>query len=263
MAAIITLITDFGTQDGYVGAMKGTIASISPASPIIDITHEIAPQSILQAAFCLSRSAPHYPAGTIHVVVVDPGVGSNRPAIVVRTGAYWLVGPDNGVFSLLLQSLPPTQIIHVFPKTKNWETHSSFDGLALFSPLAAHLATGMEIDQIGDIVEDYQKFSLPNPLKTPDGIEGEILLFDRFGNAITNISAAHLEQFKKGRAVVMRKPEVSCLLQSHYQAGANEKNLAIINSDRLLELSVFGGTIEEAYGLVVGDKVRVIEENRE
>ena len=123
MAAIITLITDFGTQDGYVGAMKGVIASLSPTSPILDISHDIAPQSTLQAAYCLSRSAPHFPPGTIHVVVVDPGVGSNRPAIVVQAGGYWLVGPDNGVFSMLLEKFPPRQIIRVFPKTDYWKAY--------------------------------------------------------------------------------------------------------------------------------------------
>ncbi|MBF0278007.1 MAG: SAM-dependent chlorinase/fluorinase [SAR324 cluster bacterium] len=260
MTAIITLITDFGTQDGYVGAMKGAISSIAPDSGIIDITHEIAPQSILQASFCLARTAPHFPPDSIHLVVVDPGVGSFRPAVLIRADNQWLIGPDNGVFSIHLEKNPPTEIFHIFPKTENWQSHSSFDGLALFSPAAAHLASGMELSKIGLAVENYQKLALPLPVKTANGLEGEILMFDRFGNAITNLSEKDLGPLKKVQVAAFGKHELRCPLLSHYQAGANVKYLAIINSDGLLELSVFCGSIQKECDLLIGDMIRVIEQ---
>lgn len=255
----LTLTTDFGTQDGYVGAMKGTLSALAPAAQIIDITHEIPPQALLPAAFCLKRSVPFFPKGTIHVAVIDPGVGSARSALAIATESFWLVGPDNGIFSLLLEAHPPVQIIRIFAESPHWKAHTSFDGLALFSPVAAHLANGMAVHQIGEPAEDYQKLSIPHPTVTEKGICGEILFFDRFGNGITNIADSLL---KKIHQATVWAGKTSFALQTHYQAGAQEKRLALINSDQLLELAVFCGSVEKEEGLAVGDKVWVRTGNR-
>ncbi len=259
MTTIITLTTDFGTQDGYVGAMKGRIASISPTSTIIDITHDITAQSIFQAAYCLARSVPKFPPGTIHVVVVDPGVGSDRPAILIKTAAHWLIGPDNGVFSILLEKYPPETIVHIHSKTQHWQAHTSFDGLALFAPTAAHLAEDMPIHEIGTKASDYQKLEVPPSVETADGIEGEVILFDRFGNAITNIASTALSKYTSSEVRIVGKPGVNCHLLSHYEQGRDDEAIAIINSDQLLELSVYCGSMQQKHGLVIGDRVLVSE----
>ena len=260
MPPCLTLTTDFGTQEGYVGAMKGAISAIAPAATIVDITHALPPQALLPAAYCLKRSVPHFPQGTIHVAVIDPGVGSNRSALAIATESFWLVGPDNGIFSLVLEAHPPLEIIQIFPQSAHWKAHTSFDGLALFSPVAAHLANGMAVHQIGQAVEDYQKIFVPHPTLTAEGICGEILFFDRFGNAITNISAELLKKIHPARVWVEGRLATALPLKTHYQAGAEEKDLALINSDHLLELSRFCGNLQKEYGLAVGDKVWVCEE---
>ncbi|MBF0289270.1 MAG: SAM-dependent chlorinase/fluorinase [SAR324 cluster bacterium] len=257
MTATITLITDFGTQDGYVGAMKGKIVSISPTSDIIDVTHDISPQSVLQAAYCLSRSVPHFPPGTIHVVVVDPGVGSARPAILVKTCSSWLIGPDNGVFSILLEKYPPETIIRISSKTAHWQTHTSFDGLALFAPAAAHLAEGMPLSEIGTRSSCYEQLHFPRAVEKSNEIEGEIILFDRFGNAITNIHADFLQKYEHKNVTILGKSDARCAFQSHYEAGMDDDAIALINSDQLLELSVYCGSMQQKYDLVIGDKVFV------
>mgnify|MGYP002623875076 CR=1 FL=1 len=127
MQKLITLMTDFGTMDGFVGAMKGCIRSISPTTEVMDITHDISPQSCVQGAYTFKRYASQFPKGTIHVVVVDPGVGSSRKALLVETESYSLIGPDNGVFSLFLEEHPPKKIWSLKRESPFWKAHPSFD----------------------------------------------------------------------------------------------------------------------------------------
>ncbi|MGK5090416.1 SAM-dependent chlorinase/fluorinase [Deltaproteobacteria bacterium TL4] len=252
---LVTLTTDFGTQDGYVGAMKGRILSLAPSATILDLTHEIAPQDLIQAAFCIKRSLTYFSRDTIHVMVVDPGVGSLREGLVVQTKCGLLVAPDNGILSLFLAETRPQQIRRIRKETLLWKAHSSFDGLAVFAPVAAHLAQGMSLDQIGDIVEAIQPLALPEPDIQTSHIEGEILLFDRFGNAITNIPSAQL-QAKEFSVHCQRH---SLPFQCHYSTESEQPHpaIAIMNSDHLLELAVYCGSIEEEFQLKRGMKVRV------
>jgi len=253
--ALITLTTDFGTQDGYVAAMKGRILSLAPASTLLDLTHDIPPQNLIHAAYCLSRSITEFPSSTIHVVVVDPGVGSERDGLVAQTENGWLVAPDNGVLSVLLDKTPPKKLIRISKKTPHWQAHTSFDGLAVFSPVAAYLANGMALDDVGEVIADYFHLSIAQPLQKKNQLKGEVILFDRFGNAVTNIPKNQLEH-KKFR--VYYGTQVIPFHQ-HYQEGETNENqlLAFSNSDSLLELAIFCGSAQKQLNIELGDPVSV------
>lgn len=263
MPKIITLTTDFGTADGYVGAMKGRILAIAPKAQVVDITHEIESQSVYQAAFCVERSVVRFPKGCIHVVVVDPGVGSERHPLAIKTSLGWLIGPDNGVFTRILDQYPPQKIIQISKNTLLWEAHQSFDGLALFAPVAAHLSKGLSDAEIGNQTESYFRLSFPTPFETSNSTKGEILVFDRFGNAITNINRDTLRRYKNPQIRLVNFPDTLISLRTHYLAQGKEHPLAIVNSDGLLEIAMSEGSAQEKFNLVKGDGVTIEEESLE
>lgn len=256
MKPLLTLTTDFGTQDGYVGAMKGKILSIQPQAQIIDITHDISPQSILHGAHCLARSTLEFPPHTIHLVVIDPGVGSSRKAVLVQTETFHFVAPDNGVLSLVLEKFQPTQILSIFPETPYWKAHSSFDGLHLFAPVAAHLSAGLAVEKIGKPIFHLQSIHPARSVVKSDRIIGEILSFDRFGNALTNITQTQIHTLKEAMQIVQcNRNQVS--IYSHYAEGGVTRGslFGIFNSDQHLELSVYCGSAKEQFSLAEGDTV--------
>lgn len=254
---IITLTTDFGTQDGYVGAMKGRIHSICPDAKIVDISHEISPQDIRQASWTVARAAMMFPVATIHVVVVDPGVGSERKPLLLKIEDQWFVGPDNGVFSELIRKHGTEEVHEIKTQTEWWQAHSSFDGLALFSPAAAHLAQGVSLDRIVKPLSSVMTLlPMPKVTESPGSLSGEIIQFDRFGNALTNIS--HIRLKKEGLDV--RK--INCRdnrfqFVNHFAEGKDKAPIALINSDGYLELSIFCGSAQDQLGLKAGDRVTV------
>jgi S-adenosyl-L-methionine hydrolase (adenosine-forming) len=195
---IITLTTDFGLKDGNVGVMKGVIAGIAPQqAQVVDISHLISPQNIPEAALILLRSAPYFPDGTIHVAVVDPGVGTTRRLLAAQIGGQFFVGPDNGTISLWLERLEaqgqPTLFYHL-DKPEYWlsEVSHVFHGRDIFAPVAAHLATGVALDRLGSPLRDPVRLALPRPQRTPFGLRGEVIHIDHFGNLATNIRVEHL-----------------------------------------------------------------------
>jgi S-adenosyl-L-methionine hydrolase (adenosine-forming) len=180
---IITLLTDFGHLDPYVGIMKGVILGICPRARIIDLTHEVVPYEIPQAAFLLQQSWPWFPKGTIHVVVVDPGVGTARRPILVEAAGHRFIGPDNGVFSML----DPSQVIEI----KGLTASKTFHGRDLFAPTAARLANGNKSARLGKRIDDHLRLTFHEPTRTGRRIwAGSVLHIDRFGNIITNLRAA-------------------------------------------------------------------------
>ena len=253
--AIITLTTDFGTRDGYVGAMKGRILTICPEARIIDITHDIDPQEVQQAAWALVRSTPNFPAGTIHVAVIDPGVGSDRRSILMQSNRHWYIGPDNGIFTEIFKKFGYQAIYELHRDTRWRQAHSSFDGLALFSPAAASLAKGIPPENLGIPADALMTNPTTEPVVGKNSIKGQIVMFDRFGNAITNIHQNHLQELSKKQLSVTCNQH-SLKLVSHYQAG-DVNGLAIINSDQLLEISVFSQSAKEKLNLNIGDKISV------
>jgi S-adenosyl-L-methionine hydrolase (adenosine-forming) len=253
---IITLTTDFGTRDGYVGAMKGRILSLAPQSQLVDISHDIAPHDLVAAAWCLLRSTPQFPPQSIHLAVVDPGVGSKRAPIMLLSGGRWYIGPDNGIFSRVVERFGVERQLRLRTRTEWWQAHQSFDGLALFAPAAACVANGIVPERLGETIEDLHWLSGSEPDSTEERIRGQIVLFDRFGNGITNIDVSDLAGLKgEIRTVECRGHRFS--LVDHYQAGNGRAGVAIINSDERLELAVFGRSAREEMGLATGDEVRV------
>ena len=194
---IITLLTDFGLQDGYVGVMKGVIWGICPDAHIADITHTIAPQNIRQGALALALTCPYYPTGSVHVAVVDPGVGTTRRPVAIRIGEHFFVGPDNGLFSPVLdeaeRSGKPVTVVQL-DQPEYWLKDIShvFHGRDIFSPVAAHLACGVPFEKVGTPIHDPVRFTLPEAKVTTNGIKGQVMLLDNYGNMYTNIPLAAL-----------------------------------------------------------------------
>jgi hypothetical protein len=196
---MITLLTDFGLSDYFVPAVKGVILTINPEVPIIDITHDVAAHDIQSAAFTLGACYHNFSSGTVHVVVVDPGVGSARRAIVAEAGGYLFVGPDNGVFSFVYARESNLRVFQI--TNERYFRHpvsATFHGRDVFAPIAAHIASGTTLEELGVEIEDYVRFEIPRPrLVEPQGlIEGRIIHIDRFGNLITNLTEAELKPYE-------------------------------------------------------------------
>jgi len=186
MAAIVTLTTDFGWHDGYVGAVKGAILSVDPSISIVDVTHDIAAGGIRQAAFVLAQAAPFFPAGTVHCSVVDPGVGTRRRALVIRSGGQFFVGPDNGLFSLVTSRSDEMWDVTRFRVPENGS--QTFHGRDFFAPIAARLAVGMAPKEVGPSIDDPVWLDWPQPEAIGGGsLAGEVVFVDRFGNLVTNL----------------------------------------------------------------------------
>ncbi len=259
---IFTLTTDFGTREGYVGAMKGRILSQVPGAQIVDISHDIPAQDVRTAAWTIRRASAQFPPGSIHIVVVDPGVGSARAALLVRHAGQWYVGPDNGVLSLCWLENQPEAVYRLHRKTDWWQSHQSFDGLSLFAPAACCLAAGMPVEQLGVRQIQYQCIEIPQPHFSAGTLIGEILHFDHFGNGITNIRLDKLRAFAE-TPFSIRCVSVTYALADHYAEGQSGQAIAIINSDGLLELCCFGKSAQECFGLRRGELVMVQEMPRQ
>ncbi len=199
---MVTLLTDFGLQDVYVGVIKGVIAQINPELQVIDLTHHIPPQNIAAGRFCLMDAAPYFPAGTVHLAVVDPGVGTSRRAIALQLPQGYFVGPDNGLFSgviRLADTEPDAEIIAVELTNSNYwrspQPSATFHGRDIFAPVAAHLACGIPLEDFGNLInpETLVELNLPDCTVTEGKIDGYIQYIDQFGNLITNIPAKVVE----------------------------------------------------------------------
>ena len=254
---ILTLTTDFGTADGYVGALKGRILSIAPEALLCDVSHEIPPQDIGRGAWCLRRAAPQFPPGTVHLAVVDPGVGSQRAGIVIETERHVFVGPDNGLLYLAARDDGIQRVIEINEDTQEWYKSTSFDGLTLFAPVAALLLAGMPLEDVGPDAEDLVEW--PDATARPQGnvVDGAIVLFDRFGNAITDIPGEALRGRKVER-VYLRNTQELRYCQHYAQLAGDKRPGALVNSDGRLELTLYGDSAQAQLGLKPGDPVRVL-----
>ena len=264
---IITLTTDFGIRDTYVGIMKGVILGINPNVQVVDLTHAIPPQDIYEAAFSIYAAHSYFPRGTIHVIVVDPGVGSDRRAIVCQTDNAFFVCPDNGVLSYLLQSTenearPPVNAVEIQNKAYYLpEVSNTFHGRDIFAPIAAHLSLGIPLEDLGPPVQTLVQLPIQAPELSGNTLTGQIVKIDRFGNAITNISEsaiAGLESASTGEISAYEIRIGSVRLNRFNRAYAESgvgKPLAIIGSSGLLEIAINSGNAKESLGLKWGDPV--------
>jgi S-adenosylmethionine hydrolase len=260
-AKIVTLTTDFGLKDPYVAEMKATILSICPTAQIIDVTHEVKKFSIPTGAFMLASAAPYFPNGTIHVAVVDPGVGSTRRPVVIQTEGGFFVGPDNGLMMLAAEAQSIKQVREVRSR-RFMLTHVSatFHGRDIFAPVAAHLANDVPIEEFGPPISDFVKPSFAQVFITADEAVGEVLHVDDFGNVITNIKAKDAEAFR-GDIMQIQLAHAQPLqvkkLYKAYADGAPQEPLVLIGSHGYLEVAVNQGSAAAKFSLKVGDQVRL------
>jgi S-adenosyl-L-methionine hydrolase (adenosine-forming) len=260
---IIALLTDFGYRDPFVGMMKGVMLGINPDLQLVDISHEITPQRVREAAIILSAAFPYFPLYTIFVVVVDPGVGGSRRPLVVETAEHLFVAPDNGVLGPVLGQTDVRCVIHATQaKYFRRPISRTFHGRDVFAPLAAWLSQGVEVHDIGPAIDDYDRLELPRPSVRRDGsLEGEVLYQDRFGNLMTNISEAWVTErwgpppWQGIRAYV--EASVVRGLDSYYAQRSPQELGIIINSWGLFEIFANGGNAARATGAIEGSSVRI------
>jgi S-adenosylmethionine hydrolase len=257
-SSVITLLTDFGQRDGFVGTMKGVILSICPEAKIVDISHEIEPQNIDAAAFVLNNSYKYFPCGTIHVVVIDPGVGSKRQIVCVSAFEHLFLAPDNGVLKYIYREYPEAEMVQV--SNKKYFLHrisQTFHGRDIFAPVAAYLAQGVDFKDLGPPVEDCEKGRLPELTESPQGIQGEVVYIDHFGNLITNIPRERLEKYDiKSIEIHLKQWTIKGLCNS-YMEGNKDAPIALIGSSGFLEISVKLGNAKAFLKCAEGDKIRV------
>ena len=250
----ITLITDFGLRDGHVGAMKGVVLEVNPLATLVDIAHDIPPGDIIHGAFVLSTAIPFFPQGTVHVAVVDPDVGSaDRRPIAVEVAGQFLVGPDNGLFSLLFSG-DCRAVVLSSQAFRLPEVSATFHGRDIFAPAAGHLSLGAPIEELGQEIFDPVMLELLTVKDLGDELHGSVIHIDRFGNLITNIKPGNL----KGRSIVSAKIgelEVSGVKGSYYEVGCGEP-LALWGSSSCLELAVNRGKASDR--ALVGRGARAI-----
>ena len=260
--AIITLLTDFGLRDGYPGVMKGVIWKIAPNVQIADITHAIQAQDILQGAIALARAAAFFPPGTIHVAVVDPGVGTQRRPIGLQLGEHYFVGPDNGLFTLVLERAEAQEdtikIVHL-NKAAYWlpDVSRVFHGRDIFSPTAAHLALGTRLDELGTPIRDPVRLSIPRPEPLQGGgWQGQVIYIDHFGNLSTNMNARQLEH-AKDVSIRIKGKEIVGLVTTFGERPPGSL-VALLDSSGSLAISVVNGSAAQLLDVDVGEKIEII-----
>ncbi len=264
---MITLLTDFGTTDEYAGVMKGVILSFNPSATIVDITHHIEPQNIIQAAYTLQASYPFFPKGSVHVAVVDPGVGSNRSILALKKQGHIFLAPNNGVLTLLMQNNTVDALFLVendafFLKNSLKTIGNTFHGRDIFSPVAAHLSMGLALSKLGPPakLQDQIQLHLPQPfINANSNLIGTIIAIDHFGNLITDIDATRLRQFCSLKAnncleICICNHKISGLSNS-YANVTPQTSLALINSRDHLEIAVNGGNASIYFNARKGNPV--------
>ena len=258
-SGIITLMTDFRMSDHYVGVMKGVILNINPQAHIVDITHAIPPQDIHGAAFLIDSAYRYFPTGTIHVIVVDPGVGSERRAIVCQTETACFVCPDNGILTHILHNAEHVRTVTVensayfLPQVSN-----TFHGRDIFAPIAAHLSRGVPIDKLGNPVAQPVQLPIPKPQVTDKTVIGQVIWIDSFGNLVTNISHEILGSLEGRDRVVIHagSAKIDRLNRSYAESAVGEA-LAIVGSFHRLEISINQDNAAQVLGLARGDTITI------
>jgi S-adenosylmethionine hydrolase len=253
---IVTLTTDFGMQDHYVACVKGEILSRAPQAVIVDITHEIPPHNVLQGAFVLRQCFPHFPAGTIHVCVVDPGVGGSRMILAARYNEQMVVAPDNGLISLLhrearLEELRAIENRQLFTQPVS----ATFHGRDIMGPVAGYLAAGGRFASVGPSVNQLELLDLPEPkLKPDDTAEGQIIYVDRFGNLVSNLHRTHLMRTLAHLPNAQVWLDGTCIgpVRHSYHEVKQGEPLALFGSTALLEVAVNRGSAAKHFAAKAG-----------
>ena len=257
---IITLTTDYGTADHFVGAMKGVILNINPEAAIVDITHSVLPHDILDGALAIGQAYKYYPPRTIHVVVVDPGVGTARRPILAAAGTQYFIGPDNGVFSVVYDQSDSLHVWHIISEHYFLQPVSNtFHGRDIFAPVAGWLSKSWQTSSFGEAITDFVRFAIPKPKVSGGTIKGTVLRTDNFGNLITNLTAADVPALAAADgklSISVGNGRVGKMVQTFAQGAAGEA-VGLIGSSGYLEISVNRGSAARTLGAGRGAEVTV------
>jgi S-adenosylmethionine hydrolase len=257
---IITLLTDFSLKDGYVAQMKGVISSITDAR-IIDITHDITPHNIREAAFVLQNTSLYYPVGTVHLAVVDPGVGTDRRGLIITTKSQILVGPDNGILIPAAKRLGDLTVYEI----KNEEyvlknVSNTFHGRDIFAPIAAHIVSGVSFEKLGDKIDKFVDLDFGEADVSKKDATGKVIYFDHFGNIVTNIDGTLVKDIfdydKKIKLYINNKQKEAVFVKS-YSFAKKGQLLATIGSSNYLEISLNQGNVAEKLNVKLDDKIKI------
>ena len=257
---VIALLTDFGTRDHYAGTMKGVALGICPDATLVDISHDVPPHDVLSAALELAAAYRYFPAGTIFLVVVDPGVGSSRRGIAADAGDFRFVAPDNGVLTMVLEETPPRKVVELTERRYARPTVSrTFEGRDRFAPAAAWLAKGIELPALGRPAGAIHHLDLPRPSVSSEGVTGEVLRIDRFGNLITNIDRKTFDALTHGAALEIQvgPHAVARVVSTYADAGASEI-CALFGSTDHLEIAANGASAAARLGVGRGALVQIL-----
>jgi len=255
---ILTLLSDFGLSDVYVGVMKGAIAQINCSVNVVDLTHQIPSQNIAAARFCLMNAYPYFPGGTVHVAVVDPGVGSTRRAVAVEFTDGFLVGPDNGLFSGVLSRESAIASVEL-TNPDYWRTpepSTTFHGRDIFAPVGAHLASGVALKHLGRSIDPATlvQLAIPKCTQTDIGVLGCIQYVDHFGNLITNIPGTYVQDLTWS----VQAAELTIISNKTYTDNPSGSPVALVGSHGWVEIAVNGGNAQTQLQLDWGDEVQVV-----
>ena len=256
---VIALLTDFGTRDHYAGTMKAVVLGICPDVTLVDITHDIPPHDMMTATLELAASYKYFPAGTIFLVVVDPGVGSTRRGIAADTGDFRFVAPDNGVLTAVLKETPAKRIVELTERRYARPTVSrTFEGRDRFAPAAGWLAKGVDLSALGRSAGNIQHLEIPSPQTTDDLLAGEVLRVDRFGNLVTNIDRKLFDKFAHSNGIVISAAThpIGRVVATYGDVGPDDV-CALFGSSDHLEIAVNGGSAAERLALARGAPVTI------
>jgi len=255
---IITLLTDFGERDGFVGVMRGVILGICPDVRFVDLTHDVTPQDVLSGALVLANAVGYFPKRTIHLAVVDPGVGSERRPILIETEDFVLVGPDNGLLSLAAARSPVRTVVHL-DRSQYFllEPSRTFHGRDVFAPVAAHCAAGIGAGVLGSTTEGFERLTIPAPRRVESAVEAQVIHVDRFGNLVTNVEPGDLADFRGPDVSISIGAVTIFEISPHYAAVREAKPLALWNSWGRLEIAVRNGSAARQLRARTGDRVQI------
>jgi S-adenosyl-L-methionine hydrolase (adenosine-forming) len=254
---IITLTTDFGEDSPYVAALKGVILGINSSARLLDLSHQIPPQDLRYAAFFLRTAIPYFPPEALHVVVVDPGVGTERALLYVEVNGHRLLVPDNGCWTLLARSTVPRVVRLTDQRYWRPNVSATFHGRDILAPAAGYLSRGLDPSLLGPRLTDWKEIDLPEPVREENGLRGEILFVDHFGNLITNIPGEALTAKVQPVGVKVNDFEVSRWVRSYAEAEAGAV-IALVSSAGLLEIALSQGNAARKLGVDVGTAVHVL-----
>lgn len=259
MRNIITLTTDFGLQDYYVSAMKAVMIGIAPDVRLVDISHDIPSQDIMAGSWVLRNSAMLFPEGTVHTVVVDPGVGTDRKPIALRIEDQLFVGPDNGIFSLLTEEKDFKAVRLTNKSYWNKELTNTFHGRDIFAPVAAHLSAGVKLEQLGEPIDELVTYRWAVPIADKDGLQGWVIHIDKFGNLVTNLSASLIKEVIKDKAVkIYVGNTILDEIVTTFGSVPEGEPAAFIGSSGMLEVGINKGNAEEMLGVQKGAQISLV-----